>query len=75
MSAPANDFNDVESEIGHLAALIGTITDIVFEMPGSDATMHRVGSLLWIARDLSERLVETTTVCNAPMRMAGGQRS
>ncbi|WP_210203098.1 hypothetical protein [Pseudaminobacter soli (ex Li et al. 2025)] len=76
--------DDLESEIGHLAALIGTIADIAIEIPGSDPTMNRVNALLWIARDLSERLVDATTACHskiiadrssAPIRMVGGARS
>lgn len=59
MTTPSNDFNDLESDIGNLAVLIDTIVDVALNIVCHDEDQKRVNALLWIARDLSERLVHT----------------
>ncbi|MGA1800580.1 hypothetical protein [Rhizobium sp. HT1-10] len=51
--------DDIHSDISHLSHLIGTVTNIVIEIPrgsdeGANADLDRVGSLLWVARDMAE---------------------
>jgi hypothetical protein len=76
-----SDMRDLESDVAHLAVLIGTILDVSVNIASADAEVNKVNALLWIARDLSERLVDTAAACHskviadrtAQIRMTGGQ--
>ncbi|RWN95196.1 MAG: hypothetical protein EOS05_10380 [Mesorhizobium sp.] len=68
MSGPSDDLNDLEGDIRHLSTLIETTFDVATgnPMPSGEAseTMQKVLHLLWIARDLTERLSETASACH-----------
>lgn len=52
--------DDLQSDCGHLAELVGVITDQIQEMGVGEVItqplLHRHAALLWIARDLAEAL-------------------
>jgi hypothetical protein len=60
MTGPSDNLNDLEGDISNLATLVATIADIA----GDTTTDSKVQDLLWIARDLTERLVETASACH-----------
>jgi len=49
--------DDLDSGLNHLNDLISVICELTFELPLGE-TDNRISSLLWIARDLSEGLVD-----------------
>lgn len=67
MSAVSNDMRDLESNVAHLAVLLGTILDVSTSIASVDEEVSRVSALLWIARDLSERLVDAAAACSSKM--------
>lgn len=68
MTAPSDNLNDLEGDIRHLSTLIEATFDVATgrPMPVGEAseTMQKVLHLLWIARDLAERLSETASACH-----------
>ncbi|MER9524098.1 hypothetical protein NKI96_10985 [Mesorhizobium sp. M0292] len=63
MSGPSDNLNDLEGDITNLSTLISTIVT-VSDAGSDDKTMQQVQHLLWIARDLTERLTETAAACH-----------
>jgi hypothetical protein len=62
-SPSAYDLNDLQSDIGHMAQLMDVIADIVVEGPISvgGPCFQRLNSLVWIARDMAQRLEDQTS--------------
>ena len=70
MTAPSDNLDDLQSDIGHVSVLMETICDIAIEipMPDDDSIAKRllqVQALLWIARDLSTHLGEAVEACQS----------
>lgn len=60
MSGPSDNLDDLEGDITNLSTLMGVTVTAAVE---SD-TDAKVQHLLWIARDLTERLSETAAACH-----------
>jgi ABC-type transporter Mla subunit MlaD len=60
----SDNLNDLEGDIRNLSTLINTIVDVTCEADPNRETMQQVQNLLWIARDLGERLIETASACH-----------
>lgn len=84
MRQRSNDMDDLESDIGNLAALLEATAEDALEISNPDKYLQRVQALIFIARDLSECLVDTMAACHSkviadrraePIRMTGGARS
>ncbi|RUV90269.1 hypothetical protein EOA60_21140 [Mesorhizobium sp. M1A.F.Ca.IN.020.06.1.1] len=76
MKAPTDDLNDLESDIGNLAHLMGVLTEILVEMPRvapSAPMLDRANALSWIARDMANQMVEAVALCHA--RVLADRRS
>jgi hypothetical protein len=63
MTGPSDDLNDLESDIRHVSTLLSATYDIAIQTPMPEA-MQTVQDLLWIARDLAEKLVATAEACH-----------
>ena len=78
MTTPSHDFDDLENDIGNLAVLVDTITSAALDIADPNDDLKRVQALLWIARDLSERLVDAAAACHSQIiaeRKMGGAQS
>ena len=53
-----------EGDIRNLQSLVEVIIDVAAEHDSSDKIMMQVQHLLWIARDLAERLTEAAAACH-----------
>lgn len=54
---PEYTLDDLQSDVGHMYELMDTVLDTLHDMEGPrGAQRDRLGALLWIARDLSEKL-------------------
>lgn len=60
MSGPSDNLNDLEGDITNLKTLMG----VIFTEAVESDTDAKVQQLLWIARDLTERLSETVAACH-----------
>jgi len=78
MSTPT--LKDVVSDIRYLYHLVDTICDVRFSAPG-EMYRERVDALLWVSRDLAERVKRDVSVLADEIeftdgpRMTGGQRN
>ena len=70
MSAPSDDLNDLQSDIGNLALLLAVLyeqsTEQEFQKPDGTRNVFadQLSALAMIARDLAERLNETMDACH-----------
>jgi hypothetical protein len=64
--------DSMEGGLRNLRDLINVVCELRFDPPGGDDDNSRVDSLLWIARDLVDGLVERN---EQPARITGGQRN
>lgn len=91
MNTPAmDDVLGAESDLRHLNTLIDIITDMAIDgaalSPGASdsdrATIASLGSMMWVARDLCNRITKNLEDATARVmaegaakRMAGGERN
>lgn len=82
--ADLRKIENVESDLRHLVALMGVITDMAIDapslLPASASPACRgaasdLSSLVWIARDLASKLLKDMEAATEPTRMTGGQRN
>lgn len=69
MNGPSDSLDDLEGDVRHLSTLILTIYDVATEKPMPEnetyrAIMIQTLDLLWIARDLAEKLEATAAACH-----------
>lgn len=76
--------DDLSSDLRHLVALLGVITDMAIDapslLPASASPNCRgaasdLSSLVWIARDLASKLLKDMEAATEPTRMTGGARN
>ena len=70
MTGPSDSLDDLEGDIRHLSTLILTIYDVATERPmpedaGARITMQQVLDLLWIARDMAEKMEAAASACHS----------